>query len=136
MLKLALIDQVKLAEDMVARGSLTSSVSHLLQNYRNTQKDYSNINRTMQQHNHIVPPIMRDDHSPFARGVSESAVALENHHVYTTSPLPDMWTTWESHLDTTLPKWMEVYLYFVLSVALFIGCIRLVIFRTLNNRAN
>ncbi|KAK4435664.1 Basic leucine zipper 9 [Sesamum alatum] len=40
----ALRAKVKLAEDMVARGSLTSSLSHLLQNYLNTPQDYTNNN--------------------------------------------------------------------------------------------
>ncbi|KAK4401080.1 bZIP transcription factor RISBZ4 [Sesamum angolense] len=52
----ALRAKVKLAEDMVARGSLTSSLSHLLQNYLNTPHDYmnNNINRM----DHVVSPIM------------------------------------------------------------------------------
>ncbi|KAL8499497.1 hypothetical protein ACS0TY_022445 [Phlomoides rotata] len=102
----ALRAKVKLAEDMVARGSLTSSVTHLLQNYRNTQKDYGSMSRM----DHLVPPIMRDDYSPFVRVSAELDVGVENHNIYTNnvshrvvagagSPVPDIWT-WESHVDT------------------------------------
>ncbi|MCD7446376.1 hypothetical protein HAX54_005984 [Datura stramonium] len=40
----ALRAKVKLAEDMVARGSLTSSLSHLLQNYLNTPQSLGTNN--------------------------------------------------------------------------------------------
>ncbi|CAK9141716.1 unnamed protein product [Ilex paraguariensis] len=38
----ALRAKVKLAEDMVARGSLTPSLTHLLQNHLNTQQSFRN----------------------------------------------------------------------------------------------
>ncbi|KAA8522639.1 hypothetical protein F0562_013000 [Nyssa sinensis] len=40
----ALRAKVKLAEDMVARGSITSSLSHLLQNHLNTPRSFSTHN--------------------------------------------------------------------------------------------
>ncbi|KAH6790955.1 hypothetical protein C2S53_009433 [Perilla frutescens var. hirtella] len=100
----ALRAKVKLAEDMVARGSLTSSLSHLLQNYLNTPQDYMNNN--MNRMDHSIPPLMAaraDDNSPY------SAVGLENPESFSSnvsngvvadavSRLPDMWT-WESHVD-------------------------------------
>lgn len=54
--------QVKLAEDMVARGSLTSSLSHLLQNYLNTPQSLgttttTNNNNTMCRLDNVSPTI-------------------------------------------------------------------------------
>ncbi|KAJ8548102.1 hypothetical protein K7X08_021338 [Anisodus acutangulus] len=59
----ALRAKVKLAEDMVARGSLTSSLSHLLQNYLNipqsldTNNNNNNNNNTMCRLDNICPTI-------------------------------------------------------------------------------
>ncbi|KAK6116950.1 hypothetical protein DH2020_049325 [Rehmannia glutinosa] len=95
----ALRAKVKLAEDMVARGSLTSSLSHLLQNYLNTPQDYINNNM-----NHNVPPIMTargDDNSPYNGISSESTIGLENadstfnSHVPNGVIVPEIWA-WES----------------------------------------
>ncbi|KAI3453950.1 hypothetical protein Pfo_010613 [Paulownia fortunei] len=101
----ALRAKVKLAEDMVTRGSLTSSLSHLLQNYLNTPQDY--MNNSM---NHNVSPIIAargDDNSPY-NGISESAIGLENAETFNSnvsngvigdvgSRVPEIWT-WESHV--------------------------------------
>ncbi|KAM3270714.1 bZIP transcription factor RISBZ4 [Capsicum chacoense] len=47
----ALRAKVKLAEDMVARGSLTSSLSHLLQNYLNTPQSLGTTTTTNNNNN-------------------------------------------------------------------------------------
>lgn len=57
--------QVRLAEDMVARGSLTSSLSHLLQNYlnippslgTNNNNNNNNNNSTMCRFDNVSPTI-------------------------------------------------------------------------------
>ncbi|KAG8381984.1 hypothetical protein BUALT_Bualt05G0029300 [Buddleja alternifolia] len=99
----ALRAKVKLAEDLVARGSLTSSLSHLLQNYLNTAHDYmnntiNNVSPIISTHGH------RDDNSPYT-GITESTVALENAETFNTnvvvsngvsSQVPGIWP-WESH---------------------------------------
>ncbi|KAJ8538810.1 hypothetical protein K7X08_030106 [Anisodus acutangulus] len=57
----ALRAKVKLAEDMVARGSLTSSLSHLLQNYLNTPQSLgtnnNNNNNNMCRLDNVSPTI-------------------------------------------------------------------------------
>lgn len=59
----ALRAKVKLAEDMVARGSLTSSVSHLLQNHLATPQLFNNQN--MSRMGNVSPTInvRGDDHA-------------------------------------------------------------------------
>ncbi|KAL0372020.1 UNVERIFIED_CONTAM: bZIP transcription factor RISBZ4 [Sesamum calycinum] len=98
----ALRAKVKLAEDMVARGSLTSSLSHLLQNYLNTPHDYMNNNINRMDHN--VSPIMAgrpDDNSSFT-GLSASPVGLENAEPFNGNVSSgiisdaEIWT-WDSH---------------------------------------
>ncbi|KAI3692304.1 hypothetical protein L6452_32118 [Arctium lappa] len=58
----ALRAKVKLAEDMVARGSLTSSLSHLLQNHLTTPQLFNNQN--MSRMGNVSPTItvLGDDH--------------------------------------------------------------------------
>ncbi|KAK6137177.1 hypothetical protein DH2020_029074 [Rehmannia glutinosa] len=96
----ALRAKVKLAEDMVARGSLTSSLSHLLQNYLNTPgQDYmtNNINCPVSP---LVSANRGDDHnSPY------SGITVENAEPFNTNVsngvisdrVPEIWT-WESHI--------------------------------------
>ncbi|XP_011082101.2 basic leucine zipper 9 [Sesamum indicum] len=81
----ALRAKVKLAEDMVARGSMTSSLSHLLQNYLNTPQDYMNYN--VNRIDNVAPLVSArgDDNSPYT-GMSAA------------SPVPDMWTSDQSHI--------------------------------------
>ncbi|KAI3690333.1 hypothetical protein L2E82_48313 [Cichorium intybus] len=59
----ALRAKVKLAEDMVARGSLTSSLSHLLQNHLTTPQIFNNQN--MSRMGNVSPTITvrGDDHA-------------------------------------------------------------------------
>lgn len=89
---------MKLAEDMVARGSLTSSLSHLLQNYLTTPQDYINSSGG-------IPPLMggrADDGSPYsgsaAVGLDQNPESFGSNGVVgdAVSRLPDMWT-WEAH---------------------------------------
>ncbi|KAL7112000.1 hypothetical protein ACP275_05G125200 [Erythranthe tilingii] len=91
----ALRAKVKLAEDMVARGSLTSSLSHLLQNYLNTPQDYmiNNINRIDRN---VSPTIAAhgEENSPY-NGISESTVGLGN--ADSVGLVPEIWT-WESNV--------------------------------------
>ncbi|KAI3468443.1 hypothetical protein Pfo_025106 [Paulownia fortunei] len=103
----ALRAKVKLAEDMVARGSLTSSLSHLLQNYLNTPQDYVNNNINRMDN---VSPIMSargDDNSPYS-GITDSNIGLENAETFKSNVsngviadavprMPEIWT-WESHI--------------------------------------
>lgn len=96
---------MRLAEDMVARGSLTSSLSHLLQNYLNTPQDYINNNNNSNM-NHSIPPLMGgrgDDNSPYS-GIS---VGLEPESFRSNGGVgdrvPDMWT-WETHVDPAVSK--------------------------------
>ncbi|PIN15938.1 hypothetical protein CDL12_11417 [Handroanthus impetiginosus] len=102
----ALRAKVKLAEDMVARGSLTSSLSHLLQNYLNTPQDYVNTN--MNQINTISPIISTPggNNSPYS-GITDSNIGLENAEAFNNNVsnglitdavrVPEIWT-WESHV--------------------------------------
>ncbi|KAL2544501.1 basic leucine zipper 9-like [Forsythia ovata] len=73
----ALRAKVKLAEDMVARGSLTSSLSHLLQNYLNTPQTFMNSN--ISRMDNISPTITfhGDDHTLYP-GLTSSAIGHEN----------------------------------------------------------
>ncbi|KAG8375323.1 hypothetical protein BUALT_Bualt10G0088300 [Buddleja alternifolia] len=72
----ALRAKVKLAEDMVTRGSLTSSLSHLLQNYLNTTPhDYMHSN--MNPMANVSPIMSGDDSSPYT-GITDTTVGLEN----------------------------------------------------------
>ncbi|GER39758.1 basic-leucine zipper transcription factor family protein [Striga asiatica] len=105
----ALRAKVKLAEDMVARGSLTSSLSHLIQNYLNTPgQDYMRNNNI----NCPVSPLVSargDDNSPYSGITGDSSLGLDQtadqpfSGNVTNGALPetvncmqDMWT-WESH---------------------------------------
>ncbi|XP_057766829.1 bZIP transcription factor RISBZ4-like isoform X2 [Salvia miltiorrhiza] len=76
----ALRAKVKLAEDMVARGSLTSSLSHLLQNYLTTPQDYISSSG--------IPPVMG------ARADTYSGSAAVGLHGVVGDAVPDIWT-WE-----------------------------------------
>ncbi|XP_047953832.1 bZIP transcription factor RISBZ4-like [Salvia hispanica] len=81
----ALRAKVKLAEDMVARGSLTSSLSHVLQNYLSTPQDYINS----------IPGLMgshADNGSPYS-GVDQNPESFSSNGVVGE---PEMWT-WEGH---------------------------------------
>lgn len=111
----ALRAKVKLAEDMVARGSLTSSLSHLLQNHLHTPQSFSNQN--MCRMGNVSPTItVRGDHHctshPGLLPVSgqHSAVGLENANMFNSnvkngiisdggSCTSDIWP-WESQLPT------------------------------------
>ncbi|KAL2490105.1 bZIP transcription factor RISBZ4 [Forsythia ovata] len=96
--------QVKLAEDMVARGSLTSSLSHLLQNYLNTPQALMNNNIGRMD---IVSPtiaIQGDDNASYP-GITDST-QLENSNTFngtngvisdTVGCVSDIWP-WESHV--------------------------------------
>lgn len=102
----ALRAKVKLAEDLVARGSLTSSLSHLLQNYLNTPQTFTNINIGRMD---IVSPtitIQGDDIASYP-GIIDST-QLENSNTFngsatngvitdTVGCVLDMWH-WESHV--------------------------------------
>lgn len=95
--------QVKLAEDTVARGSLTTTLSHLLQNYLNMPHNYMSMD-------HAVAPIIlpgADHNSPYM-GVPKSTIGLEvfsdavvsSGLVASIDPVghvPETWT-WESHV--------------------------------------
>ncbi|XP_022866171.1 basic leucine zipper 9-like [Olea europaea var. sylvestris] len=70
----ALRAKVKLAEDMVARGSLTSSLSHLLENYLNTPQTFMNSN--MIQMDNMSPTISYDD--TLYPCLTSSAIGHEN----------------------------------------------------------
>ncbi|XP_051130063.1 basic leucine zipper 9-like [Andrographis paniculata] len=101
----ALRAKVKLAEDMVTRGSLTSSLSHLLQNYLNTPDDYANNNMTNISHNNVSPIIApRGDNNFSYTGISPPTVGLGNSAAFTSSVstgavgadgAPEMWA-WDS----------------------------------------
>ncbi|KAL6544226.1 hypothetical protein OROGR_010723 [Orobanche gracilis] len=93
----ALRAKVKLAEDMISRGSLTSSLSHLLQNYLNIPQDYMN-NTT----NHIVPPILsiHGDDTSLHNEILESTTGLANAEAFNADAInrvPDVWN-WEYHV--------------------------------------
>ncbi|KAL3619077.1 hypothetical protein CASFOL_036647 [Castilleja foliolosa] len=111
----ALRAKVKLAEDMVARGSLTSSLSHLLRNYLNAPQDYMN-NNIMSRVDHIVPPIMAargDDNNSRYNGAPESTIGIQNAEAFNSNinnvpnevigdavdRVPEMWS-WESHVNS------------------------------------
>ncbi|KAL6547644.1 hypothetical protein OROHE_009349 [Orobanche hederae] len=93
----ALRAKVKLAEDMISRGSLTSSLSHLLQNYLNIPQDYMNNNT-----NHIVPPIpaIHGDNTSPHNGILGSTTGLANAEAFNVDAInrvSDVWN-WESHV--------------------------------------
>ncbi|CAA0841836.1 Basic leucine zipper 9 [Striga hermonthica] len=94
----ALRAKVKLAEDMIARGSLTSSLSHLLQNYLNVPQDYANNNT-----NFVVPPIMAphigDNNSPHNE-ISGSTIGIQNAEPFNSvlNGVIGEVSTWESHI--------------------------------------
>lgn len=97
---------------MVARGSLTSSLSHLLQNYLNTPpQDYviNNINRIDRN---VSPTIAAhgDDNSPY-NGIPESTIGIGDAKTFNIDGsdgvigdhrVPEIWS-WESHVGS-LPK--------------------------------
>lgn len=112
---------------MVARGSLTSSLSHLLQNYLNTPQDYTNNNNSNM--NHSIPPLMGgrgDDNSPYS-GISPESFSSNGG---VGDRVPDMWT-WETHVDPAVSKWRLsgaltllfslIFLYHVSSIASLFG---------------
>lgn len=90
----ALRAKVKLAEDMVARGSLTSSLSHLIQNYLTTPQDY--VNSSSGGSSSSIPPMMggrADDGSPYS-----GSAAVQNPESFSSNGVagPEMWG-WEGH---------------------------------------
>lgn len=96
---------MKLAEDLVARGSLTSSLSHLIQNYLSTPEDYMNNNVINRMDN--VSPLVSgrgDDNSPYSC-VTDSGIGLENVETFDSNMtnavthVPEIWTNWESHVS-------------------------------------
>lgn len=100
----ALRAKVKLAEDMVARGSLTSSLSHLLQNYLDTPQTFMNSN--MIRMDNMSPTITYDN--TLYPGLTSSAIAHENAETFNgsasnavmsdaVSGMSEMWL-WESHV--------------------------------------
>lgn len=115
--------QVKLAEDMVARGSLTSSLSHLLQNYLNTSQTFGNTTTNMSRLDNVSPTItIRGDNPrayppppPFGVSGQNAAVGLQNADNLNNnsntnsikngvsgdavSCISDMWP-WESHVSS------------------------------------
>ncbi|KAL7170855.1 hypothetical protein ACSBR2_035677 [Camellia fascicularis] len=112
----ALRAKVKLAEDMVARGSLTSSLSHLLQNHLTTPQSFNSQN--MCGLGNVSPTITvgGDDVSYPGMTVSgkNSTLGLENADAFNgsvkngivseaTSCVSDNWL-WESHVPTTMSK--------------------------------
>ncbi|KAL6501859.1 hypothetical protein OROGR_026992 [Orobanche gracilis] len=105
----ALRAKVKLAEDMVSRGPLTSNLSHLLQSYLNAPgQDYMSNNI-----NCIVSPLVsapEDDHnSPYSGTTTDLNIGLDQNaeHLNSNVPygvmsevadhMPNIWT-WESHV--------------------------------------
>ncbi|XP_051119399.1 bZIP transcription factor RISBZ4-like isoform X2 [Andrographis paniculata] len=99
----ALRAKVKLAEDMVTRGSLTSSLSHLLTNYLNTSRDFNNnsMNRVDTISSIMAPCASVDNnnsHFPVAPepniGVDQSSNASNG------AVLPEIWD-WKP--DTIAP---------------------------------
>ncbi|KAG6417167.1 hypothetical protein SASPL_119318 [Salvia splendens] len=90
----ALRAKVKLAEDMVARGSLTSSLSHLIQNYLTTPQDY--VNSSSGGNSSSIPPMMggrADDGSPYS-----GSAAVQNPESFSSNGEagPEMWA-WEGN---------------------------------------
>ncbi|KAL2517417.1 Basic leucine zipper 9 [Abeliophyllum distichum] len=73
----ALRAKVKLAEDMVARGSLNSSLSHLLQNYLNTPQIFMNTNISRMDNISSTITFHGDDHTLYPR-LTSSAIGHEN----------------------------------------------------------
>ncbi|KAL6533738.1 hypothetical protein OROHE_013571 [Orobanche hederae] len=105
----ALRAKVKLAEDMVSRGSLTSSLSHLLQSYLNAPgQDYmsNNISCTLSP---LVSAPGDDHNSPYSGTTTDSNIGLDQNaeHLNSNVPygvmsevvdrMPEIWT-WESHV--------------------------------------
>ncbi|KAI7999163.1 Basic leucine zipper 9 [Camellia lanceoleosa] len=112
----ALRAKVRLAEDMVARGSLTSSLSHLLQNHLTTPQSFNSQN--MCGLGNVSPTITvgGDDVSypGMTVSVKNSTLGLENGDAFNgsvkngivseaTSCVSDNWL-WESHVPTTMSK--------------------------------
>lgn len=104
----ALRAKVKLAEDMVARGSLTSSLSHLLQNYLNTPQTFgstTNMSRMENVSPYPPPPPLGQN---AAIGGLQNANNLNNSNSNgirngvsgdAVSCISDMWP-WESHVSS------------------------------------
>ncbi|KZV19802.1 basic leucine zipper 9 [Dorcoceras hygrometricum] len=104
----ALRAKVKLAEDLVTRGSLTSSLSHLLQNYLNTTPHTCVPNHMNRMDD--LSPIMTacgDENSHYS-AITDSHTGLENGTTLggngangvigdPGSRVPDVWS-WQSHL--------------------------------------
>ncbi|KAL3650982.1 hypothetical protein CASFOL_007385 [Castilleja foliolosa] len=97
----ALRAKVKLAEDMVARGSLTSSLSHLLQNYLNVPgQDYMSNNNINCPVSPLVSVRRGDDNSPYSGVSADSSIGVDQ-----TADQPfngivsngGIWT-WDSHV--------------------------------------
>ncbi|GER49589.1 basic-leucine zipper transcription factor family protein [Striga asiatica] len=94
----ALRAKVKLAEDMIARGSLTSSLSHLLQNYLTVPQDYANNNTSF-----IGPPIMAPhigDNNSTHNEISGSTIGIQNAEPFNSvlNGVIGEVSTWESHI--------------------------------------
>ncbi|XP_059290604.1 basic leucine zipper 9 [Lycium ferocissimum] len=110
----ALRAKVKLAEDMVARGSLTSSLSNLLQNYLNTPQSLAtnnNNNNTMCRLDNICPTInVPVEDSWSAISSQNPMIGVENVNAFNrnfengamsdaVSCISDVWP-WESHVPS------------------------------------
>ncbi|CAK9141717.1 unnamed protein product [Ilex paraguariensis] len=75
----ALRAKVKLAEDMVARGSLTPSLTHLLQNHLNTQQSFRN--QSTSRVGNVSPTITIGDNTSYPvipLTEQNSTIGLEN----------------------------------------------------------
>ncbi|XP_058222318.1 basic leucine zipper 9 [Rhododendron vialii] len=105
----ALRAKVKLAEDMVARGSLTSTFSHLLQNHLSTPQSFGSHN--MCRLGNVSPTInVEGDDVSFPGMMQNSTLGVQNADAFsgsvnngvindTVSCVSDNWA-WDSHLPT------------------------------------
>lgn len=105
--------QVKLAEDMVARGSLTStSLSHLLQNYLNTPQPLGTNNNNLCRLDNVSPTITVPGEDAWSAISGQNPViGVENVNAFnrnfrnggamsdTVSCVSDVWS-WESHVPS------------------------------------
>ncbi|XP_075506052.1 bZIP transcription factor RISBZ4-like [Primulina tabacum] len=104
----ALRAKVKLAEDLVARGSLTSSLSHLVQNYLNATLQGYVHNHTNRMDNLSSILTASGEENSHYRTITDSHIGFENHETLSAngtngvigdpaSHVPDIWS-WPSHV--------------------------------------
>lgn len=104
----ALRAKVKLAEDMVARGSLTSTFSHLLQNHLSTPQSFGSHN--MCRLGNVSPTINVGDDVSYPGMTQNSTLGVRNADAFsgnvnngvindTVSCVSDDWA-WDSHVPT------------------------------------